>query len=268
MASVGRGPGGKVVDPDLERYVCRDGKDTDRHFMGWAGTGWQYGPIIADQGVEWLRANAGATDRPWFLVVALVNPHDVMWFPIDQPSYQEEHREEFELTRSFLAAAAWKEDDPLPAFTEEYDEGFDELPEHFDDDLFTKPAVHRQWLYEQQHTLYGRIDRDDKRAWLRHLDYYWRLHQERDKTLGAILDALDASGRAGDTAVVFTSDHGDMCGSHGLRSKGPFVYDEIMRVPFYVRIPGVTAAGSRSTALSSHVDLAKTICGLVGAEPA
>ncbi len=42
--------------------------------------------------------------------------------------------------------------------------------------------------------------------------------------------------------VIFTSDHGDMCGSHGLRSKGPFVYDEIMRVPLYIRVPGVTTA--------------------------
>jgi arylsulfatase A-like enzyme len=255
-----------AVEPDLEAYGFSDWRGNDRHFMGWAGTGWQYDPIIADQGVEWLDANAGATDRPWFLVVALVNPHDVMWFPIDQPSYQQEHREEFELTRSFLAAAAWKEDDPLPAFTEEYDEVFDELPENFDDDLFTKPAVHRQWLYEQQHTLYGQIDRDDKRSWLRHLDYYWRLHQEGDKNLGAILDALDAAGRADDTAVVFTSDHGDMCGSHGLRSKGPFVYEEIMRVPLYVRAPGITTPGTTTDALSTHIDLARTVASLAGAD--
>jgi len=38
-------------------------------------------------------------------------------------------------------------------------------------------------------------------------------------------------------------------------------------VPFYVRVPGVTTAGSRSTALSSHVDLATTICGLAGVSP-
>ena len=46
-----------------------------------------------------------------------------------------------------------------------------------------------------------------------------------------MLGALEASGAWDDTVIIFTSDHGDMCGSHGLRSKGPFVYDEIMRVP-------------------------------------
>ncbi len=255
-----------AVEPDLEAYGFSDWHGNDRHFMGWAGTGWEYDPIIADQGVAWLRANADGGDRPWFLVVALVNPHDVMWFPIDQPWYQDAHREECELTRSFLEAAAWKEDDPLPTFTEAYDEVFDELPPNFDDDLFTKPAVQRQWLYEQQHTLYGQIDRDDKRAWLRHLDYYWRLHQEGDRNLGAILDALDESGAASDTAVIFTSDHGDMCGSHGLRSKGPFVYEEIMRVPLYVRAPGVTTAGTTTDALGTHVDLARTVAALGGAD--
>ena len=59
-----------------------------------------------------------------------------------------------------------------------------------------------------------------------------------------------------------------MCGSHGLRSKGPFVYDEIMRVPLYVKVPGTTTPGSVTSALGSHVDLAATICALAGVDPA
>jgi arylsulfatase A-like enzyme len=58
-----------------------------------------------------------------------------------------------------------------------------------------------------------------------------------------------------------------MCGSHGLRSKGPFVYEEIMHVPCYVRVPGVTDPGSQSDALATHVDLASTICALGGVDP-
>jgi arylsulfatase A-like enzyme len=56
-----------------------------------------------------------------------------------------------------------------------------------------------------------------------------------------------------------------MAGSHGLRSKGPFVYDEIMKVPCTVKAPEVATAGSRSTSLTSHVDLLRTIAGLAGA---
>jgi arylsulfatase A-like enzyme len=92
------------------------------------------------------------------------------------------------------------------------------------------------------------------------------LHRLADESLGTVLGALYDSGAWNDTVVIFTSDHGDMCGSHGLRSKGPFVYDEIMRVPLYVRVPGVTAAGSSTSALATHVDLAATICALAGAD--
>ena len=83
------------------------------------------------------------------------------------------------------------------------------------------------------------------------------------------LGALERCGAWDDTVIIFTSDHGDMCGSHGLRSKGPFVYDEIMRVPCYIKpaagVGGI--AGARSESLSSHVDLARTICGFAGADP-
>jgi arylsulfatase len=260
----------QAVQPDMEAYGFSDWQGNDRHFMGWAGTGMAFDPPIADQAAGWLRDNAAARpDQPWFLVVALVNPHDVMWFPADQPDYQAAHPEEVARTRKILSLASWKEDEPLPVFRDDYDEVFDALPPNFDDDLFTKPAVHRQWLYEQQHQLYGYIDPTDTRSWLRHLDYYWRLHQEGDRNLGTVLDALDTSGVADDTAVVFTSDHGDMCGSHGLRSKGPFVYEEIMHVPLYVRVPGVTRPGTSTDALASHVDLARTVAAIGGIpEPA
>ena len=108
---------------------------------------------------------------------------------------------------------------------------------------------------------------DDKAAWLRHLDYYVHLHQLADRNLGTVLAALENVGAWDDTIVLFTSDHGDMCGSHGLRSKGPFVYDEIMRVPLYAKVPGVTSPGTATSALGSHVDLAATICALAGADP-
>jgi arylsulfatase len=260
--------------PDMEAYGFADWDGNDRHFMGWAGTGVHFDPLIASNAAHWLRQHAvpeadGGTagDHPWFLTVALVNPHDVMWFPIDQPGYEERHPDDVAGVRSILESAAWKEDDPLPVFGDPYDEVFDTLPANFHDDLHTKPEAHRQWRWDQQHSLYGTIDPTDKGAWLRHLDYYLHLHRLADRSLGTVLSALEVSGGWDDTAIIFTSDHGDMCGSHGLRSKGPFVYDEIMRVPLYVRVPGVTTAGSVTAALGSHVDLAATICALGGVSP-
>ncbi len=251
--------------PDMDAYGYSDWSGNDRAFMGWAGTGCEYDPPIADQAVRWLGEH-GADADPWFLTVALVNPHDVMWFPIDQPDYQAAHEREVRRTRRMLEFVKWKDGEVLPAFDQEYDAWFDTLPENFDDDLYTKPEVHRQWLYEQQHAHYGYIDPADKRAWLRHLDYYAKLHQMGDDNLGKVLAALDASGHADDTIIVFTSDHGDMCGSHGLRSKGPFNYEEIMRIPLYVRVPGATAAGTRTDSLTSSIDVSATIAALAGVD--
>jgi arylsulfatase A-like enzyme len=269
--------------PDMLAYGFSDWDGNDRHFMGWAGTGVHFDPIIASNAAHWLSTHARPTrensdgsagergssrdDDPWFLTVALVNPHDVMWFPIDQPGYRDRHPLDVEDVRSILESAAWKDDDPLPAFTDPYDHVVDALPANFDDDLHTKPEAHRQWRWDQQHGLWGFIDPSDKAAWLRHLDYYVHLHRMADRNLGTVLSALEASGAWDDTVVIFTSDHGDMCGSHGLRSKGPFVYDEIMRVPLYVKVPGVTTPGSVTSALGSHVDLAASICALARVDP-
>ncbi|MHB8438779.1 MAG: sulfatase-like hydrolase/transferase [Acidimicrobiales bacterium] len=250
--------------PDMEAYGFSDWDGNDRHFMGWAGTGVYFDPIIATNAAHWIRRNAGASS-PWFLTVALVNPHDVMWFPVDQPGYADRHPEDVARIRSVLEMAAWKEDDPLPVYGDRYEEIFDTLPANFHDDLIDKPEAHRQWRWDQQHGLWGYIDPADTRAWLRHLDYYVELHRLADRSLGTVLQALLDVGAYDDTVVIFTSDHGDMCGSHGLRSKGPFVYEEIMHVPLYVRVPGRTVPAGRTEALATHVDLARTICGLGGA---
>jgi arylsulfatase len=252
--------------PDMEAYGYADWSGDDRHFMGWAGTGVHFDPIIADNAAHWLEANAAGS--PWFLTVALVNPHDVMWFPIDQPVYQVGNPEALLVARGFLAAAKWKDSDPIPAYERAYPEVFDELPMNFSDDLAQKPAAHRAWSDSQQHGVWGYIDPSDKGSWLRQLDYYAELHRLADESLGVVMSALAASGAAEDTAVIFTSDHGDMCGSHGLRSKGPFVYSEIMNVPCYVKVPGLTPVGAVSPSLASHVDLAPTICSLAGVDPA
>ena len=76
--------------------------------VGWAGTGVHFDPIIAGNAAHWLRANAATLDQPWFLTVALVNPHDVMWYPIDQPWYAPAQAE-FCLTKRGEKFWLWKE---------------------------------------------------------------------------------------------------------------------------------------------------------------
>lgn len=78
-----------------------------------------------------------------------------------------------------------------------------------------------------------------------------------DRGVGTILDAIDECGLADDTLVVFTSDHGELLGDHGLWYKGPFFYEGLLGVPLIIRGPGVRTGVT--DALVSTVDLAPTL---------
>jgi len=79
-----------------------------------------------------------------------------------------------------------------------------------------------------------------------------------DKYIGKILDKLEELGKAEDTIVVFTSDHGDFWGQHGLTAKAIHHYEDLLRVPMIVSMPGTVPQGQVSEALQSTVDVAPT----------
>ncbi len=84
-----------------------------------------------------------------------------------------------------------------------------------------------------------------------------------DTEFARVLKALDDTGQADNTIVIFTSDHGEMMGSQGKGGK-ILPYDESNRVPFLVRYPGVTPKAGSSDALFAAVDIYPTVCGLAG----
>jgi uncharacterized sulfatase len=83
-----------------------------------------------------------------------------------------------------------------------------------------------------------------------------------DSEIGRVLGAIER--HAPEALVVYTSDHGDALWSHGITNKGPAMYDEITRVPFIVRWPGVSAAGTVCPHPVSHIDLVPTILDAFG----
>lgn len=92
---------------------------------------------------------------------------------------------------------------------------------------------------------------------------YYALVKEIDVWVGGILDKLDELGLADDTMVVFTSDHGEMLGAHGMREKNIF-YEESVHVPLMIRFPGRIKAGSVVAAPVSQIDLYATIQDYLG----
>lgn len=88
---------------------------------------------------------------------------------------------------------------------------------------------------------------------------YWAMCDLIDEQVGRVLDVLEETNQRQDTLVVFTSDHGEMLGDHGLYLKGPFFYEPAVRVPLIVSQPGTVPTGVETDALVELVDLAPTL---------
>ncbi|NMA47689.1 MAG: sulfatase [Lentisphaerae bacterium] len=103
---------------------------------------------------------------------------------------------------------------------------------------------------------------EQARSWLR---AYYALITLLDDQFGRLLVRLDQLGIADNTIVIYTSDHGDMLGSHGLRNK-QLPHEESIAVPLLARWPGHIPSGTREH-LCSLTDLPVTIAALAGAAP-
>jgi len=96
------------------------------------------------------------------------------------------------------------------------------------------------------------------------LAVYYGMISFMDECIGRILDKLDETGLSEDTLVVFTTDHGHFLGQHGLIAKGPFLYEDMIRVPFIVSRPGTVPQNRRCDALQSLVDVPVTFLAAAG----
>lgn len=158
--------------------------------------------------------------------------------------------------------------DPPEACLKRYEGILDQipLPNYVDGELETKPA----YQMVDHHGAYGRPGRwpaadmtpDDHRV-IRAA--YWAMCDNMDAQVGRVLDALEKTGQSENTIVIYTSDHGEMLGDHGIYCKGPYFYDCAVRVPLIISWPEVIKPG-RSAALVELADLAQTILDAAGLE--
>jgi arylsulfatase len=85
-----------------------------------------------------------------------------------------------------------------------------------------------------------------------------------DDGVGRLLRALEETGQLDNTIIVFNADHGEFLGNHGLIRKPSLHYDETLRVPLLMRLPGKQAAGRRVPGLVELTDVHPTLLGLAG----
>jgi arylsulfatase len=218
--------------------------------------GHQNDHLVAANAVQWLRTKGKqlqAEGQPWALVISLVNPHDVMYFDTDAPG------ERVQNTGHLLMEPARAPDHAAYQTTYQHP-----LPASRSQPVNApgRPAAHREYDRAWGHIL-GRIPPEEAR-WRRLQDFYFNSLRSVDAHVLTIVDELEALGLRDGTALVYTSDHGEMAGAHGLRGKGPFGYEENLHLPMYVIHPDVEG-GRDCKALSSHIDLVPTLLSLAGA---
>jgi len=205
--------------PSEHSQYIRVGMPAEHHQTTWC----------AQKSIDFIHANA---DRgsPWLFSFNCFDPHH----PFDPPS----------------------------EYLEPYLDRIDEvpLPNYSLGELDDKPV----WQGQDNRGAYGGIHgfahfemTDSDHRYVRAA--YWAMCDLIDHEVGCMLDALEETGRRDETLVIFTSDHGEMLGDHGIYLKGPFFYEPAVRVPLIISMPGTVKSGVRSPALVELGDLAATV---------
>lgn len=198
---------------------------------GWAGS---VDPVTVDQArTHWLAQHTvefiqNGGDGPWHARIDFVEPH--------LPCH------------------------PVTEFADRY--APEDIPpwRNFADPLINKPYIQRQQLLNWEVENYTWDD------WAPIVAKYYAAIAQMDDAVGRVLAALEASGEAENTIVIYTTDHGDMNGSHRMMDKHYVMYDDVVRVPLIMRWPGVIEPASQVDAFAYNMlDLPATITSLVGA---
>lgn len=191
----------------------------------------------AQKAINFIKAHA-ESDQPWLFSVNIFDPHH----PFDPPeSYLQRYLE-------FL------EDIPLPKYTPGELEGKPIFQQISHRQPYNKPGLYPyDEMSEKDHRLVRAA--------------YWAMIDLIDEQVGRMLNALEETGQLADTLVIFMSDHGEMLGDHGIYLKGPYFYEEAIRVPLIISSPEIILPGRRYKGLLELVDLAPTLLNATGLEP-
>jgi arylsulfatase A-like enzyme len=205
------------------------------------------------EAVRWLRktANNNANKKPFFMVLSLLNPHDIMYGDANL------------LGQPILQQAKSPVIFPPPNNTIYAKQLHFDLPISLVDSL-TNPSMPKA-LNEYQigwsGTL-GYIPTSRKDMWNYYLNYYFNALRDNDTQLLQIITVLNQLNLWKNTIIILTADHGEMGGAHGgLRGKGPFAYEENIHIPLIIAHPEAPR-GVQCDALTSHLDLLPTMIGL------
>jgi arylsulfatase A-like enzyme len=232
------------------------------------GLGLGTDPVTTGVFTSWLNDVSKSGSGPWCTTVSLLNPHDVAWFPGTL-------RGRPPLGPNPAIPPQPGEDNP-PSIFHQLPANFERWPEAGLPPESGVPGAEGKPRWQEALVLItdlvaGKMPTNPgepgfPELWHQLLDLYVQVTHYVDEQIGLVLywlkNTKDKNGNslADNTIVIFTSDHGEYGGAHGLRNKGFAVYDEAIRVPFYVYDPTGTVIppdqrGTTRNELTSHVDI-------------
>lgn len=229
--------------PDGDKVGAPDqGYDTDEYTVA--------------EGSRWLRTHAGEInrqDKPWFLMISMVSPHDIMYADANPAGQQ--------VQTSQVGAEITK-----PPANSIYNQQWQfPLSASRLQSVRAPGRPSAQWEYLEGWSYWlGTIPPRRGDMWEIFYNYYLNLIRDNDDTLATLLTTMSELQLWDDTIVMFTADHGELAGSHGgLRGKGPFPFEQQSHVPMVIVHPD-HPGGRQCDAVTSHIDLVPTLVGLTG----
>lgn len=140
----------------------------------------------------------------------------------------------------------------------------DEFRHDYCDPSYAGPlnAFYAEYRYAIEHGEYAATPEDEEQ--IRNL--YEAGAAQADRDLGLLMEELERQGALEDTLVIFTSDHGEELGEHGLWEHN-WMYQTNLRIPLVMSWPGGLPEGVRVRAMVESVDLLPTVCDVMGLEP-
>lgn len=195
------------------------------------------GPVeLGQEGVLAYLNRIASPRRPFCLIVSLVNPHDVLFYPrnYNNPDY---------------------------GYDDSWLSGDIGLPATVNEDLSTKPQAQNDFL--KLFALNGVLPTPQMK--LAYLNFYGNLMASSDRYLVQVIQALRNRRMLDNTLIVKTSDHGEMGMAHGgMRQKCFNFYEESIRVPLVFSNPRIYKTPYFNDSLVSHADFLPTLAGLFG----
>jgi len=204
---------------------------------------YHYNAWIAER-TNGLLKNYKENDENFFLWSSFFDPHPPYFVPEPWASMYDPN----EITISGYAEGEHEKNPPHFAMTQE------QAPDY---STYFEPED-KNWL----HGCHSHIQ--DEQSLRKDIAIYYGMISMMDEYIGKILNQLDELGIADETLVVFTTDHGHFFGHHGLTAKGPFHYEDMIKVPMIARDNKEIKSGSVNSSFQSLVDFTPTFLEWVG----